>query len=183
MVKLTLEMMFGDVLKWHQSDFDHIWLFQICAAAILDFLFKFSLKFVYRQIVHKNYVCWCFGVKLKWFWRYMKMSNLISRHLGFFLKEVSLWFWVKISNLLKVWSIDPGKDVWLCFKVKLKWFWPYMSISNLRSRYLGFLLYLFLNCKLSLVNSLFLYKFCSHFPASDSLAGCGRYFIILFVYL
>ena len=58
-----------------------------------------------------------------------------------------------------------------------------MNMSNLRSRYLGFLLYLFLNCKLSLVNSLFLYKFCSHFPASDSLAGCGQYFIILFVYL
>lgn len=58
-----------------------------------------------------------------------------------------------------------------------------MSMSNLRSRYLGFLLYLFLIYKLSLVNSLFLYKFCSDFPASDSLAGCGQYFIILFFYL
>ena len=134
-VKLDLEITFVDVLEWNQSDPDDIWGCQIWSAAILDFFpkglaydfgskFQISFKFVYSQIEPKNNICWCLRVKLTWFWRYMKMSNLISRHLGFFLKEVSLWFWVKISNLLKVWSIDPGNDVWLCFKVKLKWFWP-----------------------------------------------------------
>ena len=37
MVKLTLEILFGDVLQWNQSDFDHIWVKQICAAAKWDF--------------------------------------------------------------------------------------------------------------------------------------------------
>ena len=60
--------------------------------------FQISFKFVYSQIEPKNNICWCLRVKLRWFWRYMKMSNLISRHLGFFSKGVSLWFWVKISN-------------------------------------------------------------------------------------
>ena len=44
MVKLTLEMMFGYVLKWNQNDFDHIWVEQICAAAMLDF-FQRGLTF------------------------------------------------------------------------------------------------------------------------------------------
>ena len=37
MIKLDLEMMFGDALKWNHSDSDHIWRCQICVAAILDF--------------------------------------------------------------------------------------------------------------------------------------------------
>ena len=37
-VKLNLEMMFGDVLEWNQSDSFHIWRCKISAAAILDFL-------------------------------------------------------------------------------------------------------------------------------------------------
>ena len=51
-VKLNLEIMFGDVLKWYQSDFVNIWRCQICAAEILDFFkgvrvqvnFKFPLS-------------------------------------------------------------------------------------------------------------------------------------------
>ena len=116
-VKLDLEFIFIDVLEWNQSDPDDIWGSQIWSAAILDFFlkglaydfglkFQISLKFVYSQIEPKNNICWCLRVRLTWFWRYMKMSNLISRHLGFFFKGVSLWFWVEISNVFKVciWS-------------------------------------------------------------------------------
>ena len=49
--------------------------------------FQISSKLVYVQIGPRNDVSGCFRVKLKWFWRYMKMSNMISRHLGFFPKE------------------------------------------------------------------------------------------------
>ena len=116
-VKFDLEIMFGDVLEWNESDSDDIWGCQIWSAAILDFFpkelaydfgskFQISFKFVYSQIEPKNNICWCLRVKLTWFWRYMKMSNLISRHLGFFSKGVSLWFWIEISNVFKVciWS-------------------------------------------------------------------------------
>ena len=100
-------------LRW----FCAIWRCQIWSAAILDFFskglaydfgskYQISLKFVYSQFEPKNNICWCLRVKLKWFWRYMRMSNFISRHLGFFSKGVSLWFWIEISNVFKVciWS-------------------------------------------------------------------------------
>ena len=107
-VKLDLEITFVDVLEWNQSDPDDIWGCQIWSAAILDFFpkklaydfaskYQISLKFVYSQFEPKNNICWCLRVKLTWFWRNMKMSNLISRHLG---------FWVENSNVFKVciWS-------------------------------------------------------------------------------
>ena len=116
-VKLDLEITFVDVLEWNQSDADDIWGCQIWSAAILDFFpkelacdfgskYQISFKFVYRKLEPKNNICWCLRVKLTWFWRYMKMSNLISRHLGFFSKGVSLWFWIEIWNVFKVciWS-------------------------------------------------------------------------------
>ena len=94
-VKLDLEITFVDVLEWNQSDPDDIWRCQIWSAAILDFFpkglaydfgskFQRSSKFVYGQIGPENDVWWCFKVKSKWFWSYSKMSNLCSRHLGFF---------------------------------------------------------------------------------------------------
>ena len=100
-VKLDLEITFVDVLEWSQSDPDDIWGCQIWSAAILDFFpkglaydfgrkYQISLKFVYSQFEPKNNICWCLRVKLTWFWRYMKMSNLISRHLGLFSKGVRL---------------------------------------------------------------------------------------------
>ena len=112
-VKLDLEITFVDVLEWNQSDPDDIWGCQIWSAAILDFFpkglaydfgskYQISFKFVYRQFEPKNNICWCLRVKLLWFWRYMKMSNLISRQLGFFSKGVSLWFWVQISNFFRI---------------------------------------------------------------------------------
>jgi len=159
--------------------------------------FQTTSKVVYSQLVPRNNVSWCFSVKLKWFWRYMKMWNRISHHLGFFLKGLAydfgsklpiclnfvysqMWpendicwcfrvksksFWrnMKISNLssrhlwlfrkgvvydfgfkfqISSWFLnrqtDFGNDVWWCFKVKSKWFWPYMSRTNLRSRHVGF---------------------------------------------
>ena len=116
-VKLDLEITFVDVLEWSQSDPDDIWGYQIWSAAILDFFpkglaydfgskYQISLKFVYSQFEPKNNICWCLRVKLKWFWRYMRRSNFISRHLGFFSKGVSLWFRIEISNVFKVciWS-------------------------------------------------------------------------------
>ena len=64
--------------------------------------FQISLEFLYSQIGPRNHFCWCSRAKSKWSWRYMRMSNLISRHLGLFSKGVSLWFWVEISNFFKV---------------------------------------------------------------------------------
>ena len=64
--------------------------------------FQISLNFVYGQIEPGNDVCWCFNVKSKWFWQNMNVSNFISGHFGFFLKGVSLWFWVKISNFFRI---------------------------------------------------------------------------------
>ena len=64
--------------------------------------FQISLNFVYGQIEPGNDVCWCFNVKSKWFWQNMNVWNLIRRHFGFFLKGVSLWFWVKISNFFRI---------------------------------------------------------------------------------
>ena len=84
----------------------HLGFFPIGLVYEFGSKFQISLKFVYSQIEPKNNICWCLRVKLTWFWRYMKMSNLISRHLGFFSKGVSLWFWIEISNVFKVciWS-------------------------------------------------------------------------------
>ena len=143
--------MFGDDLKWHQSDFDHIWLYQICAAATLDFFqrllvydfgskFQISLNFVYGEIEPGNDVCWCFNLKSKWFWQNMNISNLIGRHLGFFPKGLAYDFGSKfqISSELLYSQIGPWNHVWWCFRVKLKWFWRYMRMSDLISRHLGF---------------------------------------------
>ena len=112
-VKLELEIMFGSVLEWNESDSDDIWGYQIQSAAILDIFSKglgydygwklqISSKFVDSQIGPRIYFSWCSRVKLKWSWRYMRISNLISRHLGFFSKGVSLWSWVKISNFFRI---------------------------------------------------------------------------------
>ena len=102
--------------------------------------FQISSEFLYSQIGPRNHVWWCFRVKWKWFWRYMRISNLISRHLGFFSKGLVFDFGSKFQISLKFVNgqIDPENDVWWCFKVTSKWFWPYMTMSNLRSRHLGF---------------------------------------------
>ena len=134
-VKLDLEIMFGDVLEWNESDSDDIWGCQIWSAAILDFFpkglaydfgskFQISFKFVYSQIEPKNNICWCLRVKLRWFWRYMKMSNLISRHLGFFLKGLACDFGTKfqISSEFLYSQIGPRNHVCWCLRVKLKRF-------------------------------------------------------------
>ena len=135
MVKLDLKMMFGDVLEWNESDSDDIWGCQIWSAAILDFFpkglaydfgskFQISFKFVYSQIEPKNNICWCLRVKLTWFWRYMKMSNLISRHLGFFLKGLACDFGTKfqISSEFLYSQIGPRNHVCWCLRVKSKRF-------------------------------------------------------------
>ena len=107
-----------------------------------DFASKFqiSLNFLYGQMWPENDVCWCFRVKSKSSWKNMKISNLISRHLGFFSKGLAYDFGWKfqISWQFVNGQIDPGNNVWWCFKVISEWFWPYMSTSNLRSRHLGF---------------------------------------------
>ena len=134
-VKLDLEIMFGNVLEWNESDSDDIWGCQIWSAAILDFFpkglaydfgskYQISLKFVYSQIEPKNNICWCLRVKLRWFWRYMKMSNLISRHLGFFLKGLACDFGTKfqISSVFLYSKIGPRNHVCWCPRVKLKRF-------------------------------------------------------------
>ena len=132
-MKLTLEMMFGYVLKWNQNDFDHIWVEQICAAVMLDFFqrgltfnfwskFQISSKFVYSQIGPWNHVCWSFRAKLNWFWRYIKMSNLISRHFGFFPKGLAYDFGSKfqISSNSSSSQIGPRNHVRWCFRVRWK---------------------------------------------------------------
>ena len=80
----------------------HLGFFPI--GLVYEFGSKFwdSLNFVYGQIEPGNDVCWCFNVKSKWFWQNMNVSNFISGHIGFCLKGVSLWFWVKISNFFRI---------------------------------------------------------------------------------
>ena len=102
--------------------------------------FQISFRFVYSQIEHKNNICWCLRVKLRWFWRYMKMSNLISRHLGFFLKGLACDFGTKfqISSEFLYSQIGPRNHFCWCPRVKSKWSWRYMRMSNLISCHLGF---------------------------------------------
>ena len=102
--------------------------------------YQISLKIVYSQIEPKNNICWCLRVKLTWFWRYMKMSNLISRHLGFFSKGLAYDFRSKFQTSSKFvyGQIGPKNDVCWCFNVKSKWFWQNMTMSSLISRHLGF---------------------------------------------
>ena len=99
--KLDLEIKFVDVLGWDWSHSNDIWRCQIWSVAILDFFqwgypmvlgqnFKFlqslyivklDLEIMFVDVLEWN--------KLNWFWRYMKMSNLISRLLGFFSKGLT----------------------------------------------------------------------------------------------
>ena len=101
---------------------------------------QISSKFVYSQIGPRNHFCWCFRVKSKWPWRYMRMSNLISRHLEFFPKGLAYDFGSKYQIPLKfVYSqFEPKNNICWCLRVKLKWFWRYLKMSNLISRHLGF---------------------------------------------
>ena len=92
-----------------------------------DFVWKFQIssKFEYSQIGPRNHVCWCFGVKLNWFWRHMKMSNLISRHLEFFPEGLAYDFVSKfqISLSFVYAQMWPENHVCWCFRVKSKLFW------------------------------------------------------------
>ena len=101
---------------------------------------QISSKFVNGQIDPGNDVWWCFKVTSKWFWPYMTMSNLCSRHLGFFPKGLAYDFGSKfqISLNFVYGRIEPGNDVCWCFNVKSKWFWQNMNMSDLISRHLGF---------------------------------------------
>ena len=71
-----------------------------------------------------NDVCWCFRMKLKWFWRSMKMSSLMSPHLGLFPKGLAYDFGSKfqISSKFVYGQTGPENDVWWWFKVKSKRF-------------------------------------------------------------
>ena len=104
--------------------------------------FQTSSKFVYGQIGPENDVWWCFKVKSKWFWSYSKMSNLCSRHLGFFPIGLVYEFGSKfqISLNFVYGQIEPGNDVCWCFNVKSKWFWQNMNVSNFISGHFGFFL-------------------------------------------
>ena len=151
MVKCDLKMMFVDVLEWNQIHSDKIWRYQIWSTVILVFFkkgwplilsqnFKFVKTLYMVKCDLKNDVSWCFRVKSKSFLKNMRISNLIGRHFGFFPKELAYDFGSKCQISLKFVNgqIDPGNDVWWCFKVTSKWFWPYMTMSNLHSRHLGF---------------------------------------------
>ena len=104
--------------------------------------FQTSSKFVYGQIGPENDVWWCFKVKSKWFWSYSKMSNLCSRHLGFFPIGLVYEFGSKfqISLNFVYGQIEPGNDVCWCFNVTSKWFWQNMNVSNFISGHFGFFL-------------------------------------------
>ena len=108
----------------------------------LGLKFQISSEFLYSQIGPRNHVWWCFRVKWKWFWRYMRMSDLISRHLGFFPKGLAYDCRSKfeISFRFVYSQIEPKNNICWCLRVKLRWFWRYMKMSNLISRHLGFFL-------------------------------------------
>ena len=102
--------------------------------------FQISSKIVYSQIEIGNDVWWCFRVKSKWFFPYMKMWNFSSRHLGFFPKGLGYYFGSKfqISLNFLYGQMWPKNDVCWCFRVKSKSFRQNMKISNFISRHLGF---------------------------------------------
>ena len=141
-VKLDKEILFVDVLEWNQSYSSSILNF-FQKQLVYDFVWKFQIssKFVYSQLGPRNHVCWCFGVKLNWSWRHMKMSNLISRHLEFFPEGLAYDFGSKfqISLNFVYGQMWPENDVCWCFRVKSKLFWQKTKISNVRSRLLEFL--------------------------------------------
>ena len=117
----------------------HFWFFPKGLAYDFGSKFPISLKFVSSQIRPGNDVCWIFRVKSKWFWPYMSMSNLSSLHTGFLPNGLAYDFRskFKVSSKFVYGQIGPENDVWWCFKVKSKWFWPDMRMSNLSSRNLG----------------------------------------------
>ena len=82
---------------------------------------QISLKFVDSQIGPRVHFSWCSRVKSKWPWRYMRMSNLISRHLGFFSKGLAYDFGSKYQISLKfVYSqFEPKNNSCWCLRVKL----------------------------------------------------------------
>ena len=125
-VKLDKEILFVDVLEWNQSYSSSILNF-FQKQLVYDFVWKFQIssKFVYSQLGPRNHVCWCFGVKLNWSWRHMKMSNLISRHLEFFPEGLAYDFGSKfqISLNFVYGQMWPENDVCWCFRVKSKLFW------------------------------------------------------------
>ena len=141
-VKLDKEILFVDVLEWNQSYSSSILNF-FQKQLVYDFVWKFQIssKFVYSQLGPRNHVCWCFGVKLNWSWRHMKMSNLISRHLEFFPEGLAYDFGSKfqISLNFVYGQMWPENDVCWCFRVKSKLFWQKKTkISDVSSRHLEF---------------------------------------------
>ena len=104
--------------------------------------FQISSEFLYSQIGPRNHVWWCFKVKSKWFWSYSKMSNLCSRHLGFFPIGLVYEFGSKFQFSLNFvyGQIEPGNDVCWCFNATSKWFWQNMNVSNFISGHFGFVL-------------------------------------------
>ena len=103
-------------MEMSNCDGRHLGLFLKGLAYDFGSKFQISSKFVYGQFGPRNNVCWGFRVKFKQFWRYLKMSSFISRHLRFFPKGLTYDFRSKLQISLKFvhGQIGPGNDVWWC---------------------------------------------------------------------
>ena len=98
----------------------HFWFSPKGLAYDFGSKFPISPKFVYSQIRPGNDVCWIFRVKSKWFWLYMSMSNLSSRHIGFLPNGLAYDFGSKNFKFLQ--SLYMVKlDLKMMFGDDLKW--------------------------------------------------------------
>ena len=98
MLKLTLEMMFGDVFKWNQSEFDDRAVFTWLSKGI-GFGFGFGFTTPFGWLVYLLWF-WFYDSQVKTaLYEYIKFAQLPSWN---FSKAVGLWFLVKILNFFKV---------------------------------------------------------------------------------
>ena len=91
--------------------------------------FPISSKFVYGRIWPGNDGWLYLRVKFKWSWPYMEISLLAAAILDIFAKGLTCDFGSKFQILSKCvyGQIEPGNDVWECFRVVTQWSWPYMK--------------------------------------------------------
>ena len=101
--------------------------------------FQISSKIVYGEIEPGNDVWWCFRVKSKCFFQYVKMWNFSTRHLGFFPKGLAYDFGSNFSIFSKCMCGQNGRgsDVWWRWRLLTRSWWLYLEMINLASGYVS----------------------------------------------
>ena len=91
---------------------------------------QMSSKFMYGQHEARNDVWWCSECWEGHFDHIWRFSNLAGGHLEFFPKGLTYDFGQKfqISSKFMYGQHEAGNNVWWCFRVLGRSFWPYMEI-------------------------------------------------------